>query len=443
MNKNYFASLFYKYVILIIGLALIPSLSSANQASLTDIPIENNFEDFSDLSISSNPAAVNVNPGNGDLGHLFNFTDDSGIRLGGSWISDGDLLLAGGQNSQNLTGNSSLILGLTLDTGKLSWWNGGLFGVQLLQFNGMPSNVDAGTVQGFDSLTGSSPLNRTELYQLWFRQVFFDNKLIFRIGKTAPTVNFNNVLRPVPLTDESLIIPSVSSLLFTPIFVNPTMLGLIPGYYNTAYGITSTFAPNQRFYISTGAYDGNLAQGVQTGLVGPQLNGYYFLIGEMGYAWKAGAEQKPGLIAAGGWNQTGQLTAANGIAENGAQGLYMFGSQRLWYRDPGIDISGISSYFQLGINDSKTITAKEYVGAGLTCFGLTRPKDSFGIGLATSWLNPNIDTRKNELMLQGYYQANLARGWYLSPVLTYIPTPGASADLPRTWAGSLQLIKLF
>lgn len=184
---------------------MISSLAFANQAPLAITSIENNFNNFSDLSTSSNPAAVNVNPDNGDLGHLFNLTADSGIRLGGSWIGDGDLLLAGGQNSQDLTGNSSFILGVTLDTGKLSWWNGGLFGIQMLQFNGMPSNMDAGTVQGFDSLTGSPPLDRTELYQLWFRQTFFDNKLIFRIGKTAPTVNFNNVLRPVPLTDESLI----------------------------------------------------------------------------------------------------------------------------------------------------------------------------------------------------------------------------------------------
>lgn len=440
MDKNFFAP--YKNILLAISLVLASSLAFASDPVAVN-PVENSLSNFSDISTSSNPAAVNVNPGNGDLGRLFHLSKDSGIRLGGSWIADGDLLLTGGQNSQDLTGNSSLILGLTLDTGKLSWWDGGLFGVQMLQFNGMSSNSDAGTVQGFDSLTGSSPLNRTELYQLWFRQALFNNQLIFRIGKTAPTVNFNNVLRPVPLTDDSLVIPSVSGLLFTPVFVNPTMLGLIPGYYNTAYGITSTFAPNERFYMSAGAYDGNLAKGVQTGLVGPQMNGYYFFIGEAGYSWKAGLERKPGLIAMGGWNQTGQLTTSNGVTENGAQGLYMFGSQRLWYRNPGIDISGISAYFQLGINNSATITASEYVGTGLTFFGLTRPKDSFGVGLATSWLNANVTTRSNEFMLQGYYQANLGRGLYLTPVLTYIPTPGASENLPQTWVGSLQLIKLF
>ncbi len=63
----------------------------------------------------------------------------------------------------------------------------------MLQFNGMPSNADVGTVQGFDSLTGSPPFDRTELYQLWFGQALFDNKLILRIGKTAPTASKANL----------------------------------------------------------------------------------------------------------------------------------------------------------------------------------------------------------------------------------------------------------
>lgn len=402
-----------------------------------------NIEDFSDLSISANPAAVNVNPGNGDLGHLFNLSDDSGIRLGGSWIANGNWLFSGGESSRDLTGNNSIILGLTLDTQKLSLWKGGLFGVQMLQFNGMSSNEDAGTVQGYNSLTGPPPLNRTELYQLWYRQSFLDNKFNFRVGKTVPTYNFNNVLRPVPVSDENLVIPSVSGLLFTPVFVNSTLLGVLPGYYNSSYGITSTIAPNKHFYLSTGAYDGNLANGSQTGLEGPHLNGYYFLIGETGVAWEAGATKKPGIFALGGWDQTGELTASNAITENGMQGLYIFASQRLWYHHPGEDISGMSGYFQLGINNSQTLSTKKYAGAGLTFFALTRPKDSFGVGLASGWLNPNVTARKNELMLQGYYQAHIARGTYLEPTLTYIPTPGAAADLPETWVGTLQIIKLF
>lgn len=86
---------------------------------------------------------------------------------------------------------------------------------------------------------------------------------------------------------------------------------------------------------------------------------------------------------------------------------------------------------------------QKYVGAGLTFFALTRPNDSFGIGVATSWLNQNVTDRSNELMLQTYYQIYLARGLYLEPAITYIPTPGISASAPQAWAGTLQIITLF
>jgi hypothetical protein len=58
--------------------------------------------------------------------------------------------------------------------------------------------------------------------------------------------------RPVPVQDVSLQIPAVSGLLYTPVFVNPTILGALPGYYNSAYGVTATVAPTRRFYVSLG-----------------------------------------------------------------------------------------------------------------------------------------------------------------------------------------------
>jgi carbohydrate-selective porin OprB len=90
-------------------------------------------------------------------------------------------------------------------------------------------------------------------------------ELVVRVGKSVPTYDFNNVSRPVRTRDESLMIPSVTGLIYTPAFKNTTLLGAMPGYYNSAYGITTTLAPNENLYLSYGAYDGN---GVhqQTGL---------------------------------------------------------------------------------------------------------------------------------------------------------------------------------
>src|SRR4029079_1260135 len=113
------------------------------------------------------------------------------------------------------------IFDLNLDAAKLLGWSGGSFGADFLQFSGQTTNVLARAFPGFDSLGVVPPLVRQELYELWYRQALFDDKLIFRIGKTVPTYDFNNVVKPVPVGDPTAAIPAVSGLLYTPVFVNP------------------------------------------------------------------------------------------------------------------------------------------------------------------------------------------------------------------------------
>ena len=70
------------------------------------------------------------------------------------------------------------------------------------------------------------------------------------------------------------------------------MLGVLPGYYNSAWGITITGFPTKSSYISYGLYDGNLARGVQTGIrVGPTINSYTFQIAEAGNSWEWGKQK--------------------------------------------------------------------------------------------------------------------------------------------------------
>src|SRR4051794_17777318 len=243
---------------------------------------------------SGNPAAVNIVTGTGALGRILGLQPENGIQFSGLWIGDASGVLSGGRNPGHWGLNGLTIADLFLDTEKLFGWTGSSFGTQFLQFTGQPTNILAGAFPGFDSLEVTPPLVRQELYQLWYRQSLFDDKLIVRVGKTVPTYDFNNVVRPVPVSDPSAGIPAVSGLIYTPIFVNPTMLGVIPGYYNSAVGVTTTFAPTNALYMSYGFYDGNLARGRQLGLEGPHFNGYYFHIGEVGYAYRVGSEKKPG-----------------------------------------------------------------------------------------------------------------------------------------------------
>jgi porin len=398
-------------------------------------------------NVSSNAASVNMVTGTGALGKWLQLSEESGIRFGGLWIGDTNALCHGGMPPpKKFAGINLLVLDLTIDTEKFCNIKNGLFGTEFLRLDGQDANFYAGAAQGYNSLVDPKPLHRSELYQLWYRHAFIDNKLIIRVGKTVPTFDFNNVIRPVTTSNRAIEIPAITALIYTPIFVNSSMLGVLPGYYNSAWGITTTIIPSKTLYISYGLFDGNLARGIQTGIrAGPTINSYSFQILEGGHFWELGEQKKPGMSAVGVWHQTGKLSTTTGITEQGASGIYFFGTQRLWFKNRSIDKSGITGFYQFGVNNSITLPFTKYLGLGLTGFSLVpeRADDSFGIGLALAWLNKRIFTRKTECMLQAYYQLKLIQSSFLEAAFTYIPHPALPNSKPQTVTFTARIIALF
>lgn len=406
-------------------------------------------------AVSGNPAADNIVPGTGFLGRSLGLPESSGLRVGGLWLADSNGLLAGGAQPGSWTWNSMLLLGLDVDAEKLLNLKGASFSAQFMQVDTQQTNAQAGSVQGYNSLDASNGtvVDRSQLYQAWYRQTMFDDKINIRIGKQVPTYDFANVSRPVPESNDMLMIPAVTGLLYTPIFVNPSMLGTMGGYYNSVYGVSIGIASSENTYVRLGIYDGNLANGVQTGVTGPEFNGSTFSIAEIGIDWVL-AERYPGEFGIGAWYQTGTLevTDLNNdvVSQDGTGGLYFFGGQRLWSN--GAENAGqptaeqsVSAFVQYGANNSETMLMTQSVGGGLTSFGIfpSRPHDSMGIGASLAWLNQNTFERSSELMFQGYYQFKVRDGLFVQPTLSFIPTPGASPDLDPAWAFTLRLSMFF
>ena len=403
--------------------------------------------DLESSAIAGNPGAVNIVAGTGALGRLLALDPESGLRLGGVLVSNGNYLISGGNAPGATSFNNLLLADLDADLDKLAHIPGASFGAAMLRFDGQPTNQQAGVVTGYNGLTGAPPLDRTELYELWWRQSLFSDQLVVQIGKNVPTYDFGNVVRPVTVQDVLLQIPAVSGLLYTPIFVNPTILGALPGYYNSAYGVTATVAPGRSFYVSLGAYDGNAARGVQTGLQnGPIFNGYRFQIGEAGTAWLLGSDNLPGSFGIGAWDQTGTLSIPHStVTQDGTHGAYAFASQRLWRGNGYADARGVSGFVQLGINNSRTMLATGYLGLGATAFGVIpgRPMDSLGAGIAWSRLNRNRGFRSDEVLLQFYDQIQVFDGIYLQPALTLSPNPGERTACAPAVAFTVQSTLLF
>lgn len=400
------------------------------------------------VGVSSNPSPCD-HIGTGDLAReLFSGfgldEEKTGFSLESLWILDGNQLFSGGlRGSDSTTINNLLQFDLLYDTGKVSNWEGGLFSIQLLQLNGKPTNSNAGLVQGFEGLIESTPITRTEFYAWWYRQELLDGNLIFRVGKSTPNCDFNSVNRLFPMNDKR-VSPEASGLIYGTIFTQGSLSSFLPNYYNSAFGGSVFYFPVDDFYVSLGAYDGNKARGEQTGQQGPQFNGYYFIISETGVSWSNA--ELPGRMAIGGWKQTGKFTLkSHGIVQDGICGLYLYGSQRLWWMDRENVNSGLVTFLQLGISNTKTLPIKQSLGWGLTSFGLVpcRLKDSFGFGVSVAGLNTKTEPHSSEWMFQCYYQCCLFESFYLEPVISYIPCPGAEADLPATWAGTVRLLVHF
>jgi porin len=320
-----------------------------------------------------------------------------------------------------------------------------MFGVDFLQFNGSNTNGQAGAAAGYNAIVGPPPFNRSELLEAWYLQEVVKDVLKVRIGRSVPNYDFGNVLQPVNLDDSAQNIPAVSGLLFTPVFVNTSMLVAMPGYYNSGNGVTVNFTPSKSFYLNLGAYDGNNARGIQTGIVPPMFNGYWFTIGEIGTSWLLGDGNHPGRFGIGLWRQTGLITIG-GITEDGFGGFYAFGSQRVARGvNASLPNSSVSMFFQAGANSSQTLPIRQYYGGGITGYGLigSRALDSLGLGVAVSRLNPNLFDRPAEVMLQAYYQVHLFDAIFLQPTVSYIPTPGVSSATPGALALTMRLTVLF
>ncbi|MCT0252516.1 MULTISPECIES: carbohydrate porin [unclassified Synechocystis] len=408
--------------------------------------------------ISGNPAASNMLVGTGDLGRWLGLDENSPFRLGGVFMGNVSQQISGGNQPGSTDFNGALILGLGIDLEKAVGWKNAFFEVEGLQYNGQPVNFAAGSVQGYNSVEAGPPLNRTELYQLWLNQTFLDNRLSFRVGKLIPSMNFGYVGRPFVTQTNPQLFTSTTGLIYTPAFVGPAMLGFIPGYYNSAFGLYGSWkswggpgdnpATPNGWYAQAGIYDGRGAQGVQTGLVWPNFSGPLFKVAEVGGTWTPYADAPEigwGSVAVGGWRQSGPLTAPGGAFETQTGGIYGYLVQKLGKFRDSEDQNGIVGFVQGGWNSSNTALIHSSLGFGLTFiapFG-DRPLDSYGFGFSWARLNANplagYGFNSYETMVQFYAQYHLVGNLFIQPVLTVLPTPGSVGASGPSVSGTVQL----
>ncbi len=438
-------------------LLLLAGMAAADSpAADQDQPTE--YPRSTTVNLQANPSLN----GWGNLGLMFGL-DKETIRLGGLFVPQLNWTATGGVNPHTWFGGLVVCVNAGVSLQRTLHIPGGYFGVEFAEYTGGATNPAAGGVQLYDGLNTPAPNSRQELTQLWWHQRLFHDKLIFQIGKMNAAGWFGTVLNPVPISNPKLQDYEISVLVWAPTGINPTMLGRLPTWPNTAYGAVVRFFPINNFYASYGIFDGNSPAnsrtGMQTGLMlEPKINSNKFQIAELGVTYLLGPERMPGRFGIGYWGQTGKLSTFYGSLQKGADGYYLFANQRLWYRHPESDNSGLIGYLQFGHTSDQAQIVHTYLGAGLTGMDLlpVLPYNRVSLGVAWSELNnapyagisrypgvPSSYTRLNgsELMLQVALQSTfifpLPKGSYtpempLTVVLayTYIPPGGAPGPPP-------------
>jgi carbohydrate-selective porin OprB len=117
--------------------------------------------DAASSAIAGNPGAVNIVAGTGALGRLLGLDPESGLRLGGVLVSNGNYLISGGNAPGKTSFNNLLVADLDADLDKLAQIPGASFGTAPLRFDGQPTNRQAGIVTGYNGLTGATARDGT------------------------------------------------------------------------------------------------------------------------------------------------------------------------------------------------------------------------------------------------------------------------------------------
>jgi porin len=191
-------------------------------------------------------------------------------------------------------------------------------------------------------------------------------------------------------------------------------------------------------YVTAGAFDGAMQEGVPTGsrgpdtLFGPPSDTY--LAAEAGLTWTGGDAGRVGRLAVGAWHHTGTFDRLAGGTRDGASGGYVVLDQTLFREnaDAEDDAQGLGAFAVLDAADDDVFEVDHHVAAGLAWTGLLDGRDADVVGLGATWVHFSADAGfpgDGELAIETFYRLQLTPWFSVKPDLQYIVNPsGGAAD---------------
>ncbi|MEM1212458.1 MAG: carbohydrate porin [Planctomycetota bacterium] len=376
----------------------------------------------------------------GDWNGLRTNLEDAGLSINGEYTLEYSAVYSGGLNTEDSFRNL-LVLDVEADLDTLFGLEGGTFFIQYQSASAENGgSQDAGDIQAFSNLEVDRSLDA--VYELWFQQVLFDDRLRIKLGKIDANTEFAAVGTGLDYSAAGEFTHSTAGFA-------PTLLGF-PSYPDPATGISLFYTPvqtdNHTLTLAYGFFDGALGvDGIETGRRGPSTffnddrSDDYFHIAEAQLVWTALGPLPEGSLSLGGWYHTGDFPEFAGGTADGTGGLYLTVQQRLLAPEGPDEETGLYVFAQGGWSNPEVAEVEQTYAIGLTQVGLgaCRPDDRVGLYAALAVLTdePAAGFDDDELALEAFYRLQITPAVYLQPGLHYIINPSGNPTIDDALVG--------
>jgi len=392
----------------------------------------------------------------GDWWGVRSSIEDFGLRLGGSYTAEVSGVVDGGVRRRGSFRNL-LVLEAELDLGVSLGIEGGTLYAGYLSVNPeRGGSRDSGDIQIYSNIESDRHLDA--LYEVWYEQRLFEDRLRIKFGK-------------MDANDEFAFVSVAGDFSHSSAGFSPTIFPF-PSYPDSAFGVNvfgslSSADDPLRLTLGYGFFDGAAAvDGIRTGSRGPATffrtnkSDDYFHVGQLELDWNQLGENgsvwwQDGRASIGGWAHTGRFEKFNGGTKSTTGGIFVTFEQRVWASDrlgdgAGLDRGGWSHgghlgedtseggggvwlFAQYGLADASVSEFSQHFGLGVVLRGTIAGRDDDSAGLYVSFADlsdrSGAGFDRDEVAIDAFYKLQVTPSAFVQPELQYIVNPGGDRSL--------------
>jgi len=369
-----------------------------------------------------------------------------GVEVGGIYY--GEVFGNWGGFDQGVEYDGVLELYLNADMNRLGLWKGLCFHVDGFQIHG--NSITAANIGSLMPVSNLEATDATRLFELWFEQHLFDDRVSVKIGQLS--------------ADTEFVISEGGGYFLNGTWGWPSITAADlpsggPAYPLATPGVRVAVNPNEKLGLMIGVYNGDPAPSCASDdpqVCNPhgldfELDDDPLLMAEGVYRYNQNG-RLPGAVKIGGWNHFGTfehqrfdsggaLIAVTGNAGRPLEhnwGLYGIVDQLVW-RVPGSEgPQGVGVFARvIGAPEDRNLI-DFYTDMGVTFTGMipSRPNDAFAIGFAYTNISDEVTAfdvdfgkpvaRNYEALIEIVYTYEVKPGWVLQPDFQYLFQPGGN-----------------